>query len=193
MDAWVKEELAKGYICPSKSPTAASSFFVKKSDRSLCLVVDYWKLNNVTKKNQYPLPQTANLFNKLTEASIFTKTDLIWGFNNIWMKEGDKEKAAFVASGRLWEPTVMYFGFCNAPSTFQNMMNNVLAEEITTGHVVVYIDNILVFNNDLDQHRSLVQCILTKLQNNNLFCKPKKCKFEQDKIDFLGLVRPKEG
>jgi hypothetical protein len=82
----------------------------------------------------------------------------------------------------------MYFGFCNAPSTFQNMMNDILAEEIATGHVVCYIDDILVFNEDLEEHRILVNRILKKLQDNDLFCKPEKCKFEKDKVDFLGLV-----
>jgi hypothetical protein len=185
---FIKEHLEKGYIRPSKSSTAAPCFFVKKLDGSLQLVQDYWKLNEVTKKNQYPLPCIADLINMLTQSFIFTKMNLLWGFNNICIKEGDEEKVAFVADSRLWEPTVMFFGFCNAPSTFQNMMNNVLAEEIATGNIVVYIDDILVYNNDITTHQRLVNSILKKLQENNLFCKPEKCKFKQEKVNFLGLI-----
>jgi hypothetical protein len=78
--------------------------------------------------------------------------DLQWGFNNVRIKEGNKEKAVFITSKGLFEPTVMYFGFCNAPSTFQHMMNEVLKDEIATGHIVVYIDDILVFTNNLTIH-----------------------------------------
>jgi hypothetical protein len=81
----------------------------------------------------------------------------------------------------------MMFGLCNAPSTFQAMMNEVLAEEIATGHVVVYIDDILVFTDNLDLHRHLVHQVLEKLRTNDLFVKPEKCKWEQPGVDFLGL------
>jgi hypothetical protein len=101
--------------------------------------------------------------------------DLQWGFNNVRIKEGDKEKAVFITSKGLFEPTVMYFGFCNAPSTFQHMMNEVLKDEIATGHIVVYIDDILVFTNNLTIHQQLVACILEKLWSNDLFIKPEKC------------------
>jgi hypothetical protein len=113
--------------------------------------------------------------------------DLRWGYNNIRIKEGDEEKAAFMVGTALYEPTVMYFGFCNAPSTFQAMMNDVLAEEIATGHVVVYIDDILIFTNDIESHRALVNQVLAKLAANDLFCKPEKCFFKKPEVEFLGL------
>jgi hypothetical protein len=78
--------------------------------------------------------------------------DLHWGFNNVRIKEGDKEKVAFIMPKGLFKPTIMYFGFCNAPSTFQQMMNEVLKDKIATGHVVVYINNILIFMDNLTLH-----------------------------------------
>jgi hypothetical protein len=188
LDKWIDGELSKGYIRQSKSPTAAPVFFVKKKDGSLRLVQDYRALNAVTKKNKFPLPRVPNLIDQLSKASTFTSMDLCWGYNNIHIKEGDEEKAAFITHRGLFKPTVMYFGFCNAPSTFQAMMNEVLKEEIATGHVVVYIDNILIFTDDLTLHRQLVKQVLEKLRRNNLFCKPEKCHFEQLSVSFLGLV-----
>jgi hypothetical protein len=188
LDEWIKDELAKGYIRPSKSPTAAPVFFVKKKDGSLCLVQDYRALNAVTKKNKFPIPRISDLVDRLSASSIFTSMDLRWGFNNVRIWEGDEEKAAFIMPKGLFEPTVMYFGFCNAPSTFQQMMNEVLHEEIATGHVVVYIDDILIFTDDLILHRQLVHRVLEKLAKNDLFIKPEKCRFEQSEVEFLGLI-----
>ena len=85
----------------------------------------------------------SELLDKLKSAKLFTKLDIRWGYNNIRMKEGDEEKAAFIMHRGLYEPTVMTFGLCNAPSTFQAMMNHILKEEIATDHVIVYIDDIL--------------------------------------------------
>jgi hypothetical protein len=192
LDEWISGELAKGYIRPSKSSTAAPVFFVKKKDGSLRLVQDYRALNAATKKNKFPIPRIANLTDRLSKSSIFTSMDLRWGFNNVRIKEGDEEKAAFITSKGLFEPTVMYFGFCNAPSTFQHMMNEVLKDEIATGHVVVYIDDILVFTDNLTLHRQLVARVLEKLRSNNLFIKPEKCRFEQSEVEFLGLIVGKD-
>lgn len=88
----------------------------------------------------------------------------------------------------LFEPTVMYFGFCNAPSTFQFMMNEVLKDEIATSHVVVYINDILIFTDNAQLHRQLLERVLQKLRENDLFAKPEKCHFEQPSVDFLGLI-----
>jgi hypothetical protein len=188
LDEWIASKAAKGYICPSKSLTAAPVFFVKKKDGSLHLVQDYRALNAVTKKNKFPILCISNLIDWLSSNSIFTSMDLHWGFNNVQIQEGDEEKAAFITSKGLFEPTVMYFGFCNAPSTFQHMMNEVLKDKIATGHVVVYIDDILIFTDNLTLHRQLVNRVLEKLKANDLFIKLEKCQFEQSEVEFLGLI-----
>ena len=130
LDQWIDEELRKVYIRPSKSPIAAPVFFVKKKDGSLRLVQDYRKLNEITVKNRYPIPRITDLIDSLSQASIFTKIDLRWGYNNVRIKKGDEWKTAFVTHRGLFEAKVMYFGFSNAPATFQAMMNDLLSDLI---------------------------------------------------------------
>jgi len=95
LDQFLKENLETGQICPSKSPMASPVFFIKKKDGTLWLVQDYRALNAMTVKNKYPLPLISKLINKLRGAKYFTKLDVRWGFNNVWMKEGDEWKTAF--------------------------------------------------------------------------------------------------
>ena len=102
LDAFLKENLETGHIQPSKSPISSLVFFIKKKDGSLRLVQDYWALNAVTIKNKYPLPLISKLINKLQGVKYFTKLDVHWGFNNVWMKVGDKWKATFWTNRGLY-------------------------------------------------------------------------------------------
>src|SRR5258707_10543024 len=126
LDEFLRENLANGCICPSKSPMGAPVFLVKKKDGLLCLIQDYWKLNKIMVKNSYPLPLISNVLTHLHNAEFFTVLDLQWGFNNVQIKEGDEWKAVFRTNRGLFEPTIMFFGLCNSPATFQMMMNNIL-------------------------------------------------------------------
>ncbi|KAF8761975.1 hypothetical protein RHS01_00171 [Rhizoctonia solani] len=141
----IDEELATGKIRPSTSSAGAPVMFVKKADGSLRLVVDYRKLNDVTHKNVYPLPRQDDLMAKLRHAKIFTKLDLRWGYNNVWIKEGDKWKTAFRTKYGLFEYLVMPFGLTNAPAAFQHFMNNLFRDLIDVT-VVIYLDDILIFS-----------------------------------------------
>ena len=123
LEEFIWEQYAKGYIRPSKSPYTSPFFFIKKRDGKLQPVQDYRRLNSYTIKNQYPLPLITDLTASFTGAHIFTKLDIRWGYNNIRIKEGNQYKAAFKTNYGLWEPTVMFFGLCNSPSTFQAMMD----------------------------------------------------------------------
>ena len=107
-------------------------------------------------KDQYPLPQIWDLIDQLQGAKYFSKMDVCWGFNNVWIKQGDEYKAAFITHCGLFEPLVMQFRLCNTPATFQQMMNEIFQDEICSGKVVIYIDDILVFTADLDEHCKLV-------------------------------------
>ena len=126
MNKFIDENLRKEYIRPSNSPMASPFFFIKKGDGSLRPVQDYRKLNDFTIKNRYPLPLIQELTDKLRGARYFTKLDIRWGYNNVRIKEGDEWKAAFRTNRGLFEPTVMFFGLCNSPATFQRMMNDIL-------------------------------------------------------------------
>jgi hypothetical protein len=135
LDAFLKENLESGRICPSKSPMASPVFFIKKKDGALRLVQDYRALNAMTVKNKYPLPLIPELIAKLRGAKYFTKLDVRWGFNNVRMKEGDEWKAAFRTNRGLFEPLVMFFGLTNSPATFQTMMDDIFEELISEGVV----------------------------------------------------------
>ena len=188
LDSFLKEHLEKGYIIPSKSPMASPFFFVKKKDGKLRPVMDYRKLNDVTIKNVYPLPLASDIINRLRGAKVFTKFDVRWGYNNIRIKEGDEYKAAFVTNRGLFEPRVMYFGLTNSPATFQTLMNVIFADLIAEGKVAVYLDDILIWSDDLSEHRKVVKEVLSRLQKYDLYLRPEKCLFERDEIEFLGLI-----
>ena len=118
LDIWINKELKKGYICSSTSLIAALFFFVKKHDRSLWFIMDYRALNTITIKNCYLIPRIADLIESLSKASIFTKIDLRWGYNNVCIKEGNEWKTVFITRWDLFEATVMYFEFSNVPAIF---------------------------------------------------------------------------
>ena len=105
-------------------------FFVKKHDEGLRPCIDYRPLNAITKKNHYPIPHIADLIDALSQASVFTKIDLWWGYNNVRIHDGNEWKTVFIAKRGLFEATVMYFGFSNAPTTFQTIINNIFANLI---------------------------------------------------------------
>jgi Reverse transcriptase (RNA-dependent DNA polymerase) len=125
LDKFLKENLEKGYIRPSQSPMASPFFFVSKKDGKLQPCQDYRYLNDWTVKNSYPLPLISEIMDKLKGAKYFTKLDVHWGYNNIQIRKGDEWKAAFKMNKGLFEPTVMFFGMCNSPATFQAMMDNI--------------------------------------------------------------------
>ena len=119
---------------------------------------------------------------------MFTKLDLRWGYNNVRIKEGDKWKAAFTTYIGAYESTIMYFGLTNSPATFQAMMNNLFRDLINQGDTVTFIDNILVAIDMEEGHNELVEEVLRRLEENNLFIKPEKCKWKVREVEFLGVV-----
>jgi hypothetical protein len=188
LDTWITEQLEKGYIRPSKSPQASPFFFVGKKDGKLRPVQDYRYLNTQTIKNAYPILLISETIDKLKGAKYFSKADVRWGYNNICIKDGDQWKAAFKTQRGLFEPTVMFFGLCNSPTTFQSMMNHLFKDLIDHNVVVVYMDDILIYTQDLEEHRKITEEVLKILKNNDLYLKPEKCEFEKTKIEYLGLI-----
>ncbi|QRW22954.1 Reverse transcriptase (RNA-dependent DNA polymerase) [Rhizoctonia solani] len=183
----IDKELATGKIRPSTSSTGTPVMFVKKADGSLQLVVDYRKLNNITHKNIYPLPRQDDLMAKLQHTKIFTKLYLCWGYNNVWIKEGDERKTAFRTRYSLFEYLVMPFGLTNAPVAFQHFKNNLFRDVIDVT-VVIYLDDILIFSKKPKDHPVHVRGVLCRLMKNQLFCKLSKCHFHVTTVDYLGIV-----
>ena len=188
LDKFLQENLAKGYISESKSPISSPFFFIKKKDGSLRPVQDYRRLNEITVKNRYPIPLVSELVDRLKQAKVFTKLDIRWGYNNIRIKTGDEWKAAFVTNRGLFEPNVMFFGLTNSPSTFSAFMNDIFKDLIVEGKITIYLDDILIFSNDLETHRAVTREVLKRLAEHDLFCKPEKCEFEVPKVEYLGVL-----
>jgi len=153
---FVKEQLRKSYIQPSKSPQTAPVFFVGKKDGKKRMVQDYRYLNKWTVKNNYPLPLISDVLENIGTKKLFTKMDLRWRYNNIRIKEGDEWKAAFMMPKGSFELTVMFFGLTNSPATFQVMMNELLRDLINTRKVAVFIDDVIVGTETEEGHDELV-------------------------------------
>jgi len=152
-------------------------------------VQDYRNLNKLTILNRYPLPLTLDLIHRLRGAKLFTKLDVRWGYNNVRIREGDEWKAAFITHEGLFEPTVMFFGLCNSPATFQGMMDDIFRSLIIAGLVLVYIDDILIYGGrNVEEHRRIVREVLLLLRKHHLYLKPEKCDFEKLKVEYLGMI-----
>jgi len=168
---------------------ASPFFFVSKKDAGkLRPCQDYWYLNEWTIKNAYPLPLISEIIDKLKGARYFTKLDIRWGYNNIRIKKGDEWKAAFKTNCGLYKPMVMFFGMCNSPATFQAMMDSIFDDMISNSFIIVYMDDMFIFEKDLSPLITNTRSILWWLQDNNLYLKLSKCEFHKMKIKYLGMI-----
>jgi len=167
LQEWLKEMEKTGKIKRSTSPAGSPILFVTKPHGGgLRLCVDYQALNRITIPNRYPLPLMQQLQDRVQGARWFTKMDFKNGFHLIRMRKGDEWKTAFRTRYGLFEFLVIPFGLTNAPSTFQDMMNQVLSDLLDTG-VVAYMDDILVYAKTEDEHDSLVKEVLWRPQEND--------------------------
>jgi hypothetical protein len=182
----------KGYIHPSSSPWGAPVLFVSKKDGSMRMCIDYRSLNEVTIKNKYPLPRIDDLFDQLQGAKYFSKIDLRSGYHQLRIKEADIQKTAFVTRYGQYEFTVMPFRLTNTPAFFMNLMNKVFMEELDK-FVVVFIDDILIYSKNREDHKRHLRIVLGKLRAHQLYAKLSKCEFWLEKIAFLGHILTAEG
>ena len=189
---YISENLKKGFIRESKSPAGYPILFAPKKDGKLRLCVDYRKLNDITIKNRYPLPNIGELQDRLGNAKIFTKLDLRGAYNLIRMKEGEEWKTAFRTRYGHYEYLVMPFGLTNAPATCQALINNVMRAHLDQT-VIAYLDDILIFSANKEEHVKHVQDALQCLSQAGLLLQPEKCEFHRNKVEFLGFVVSTEG
>jgi hypothetical protein len=172
----LNELLKKGLICPSSSPWGCPAIFVKKKDQSLWMCVDYRPLNAVTVKNKYPLPRIDILFDQLSKAKVFSKIDLRSGYHQIKIRPEDVPKTTFSTRYGLYEYLVMSFGLTNAPTHFMYFMNSVFMPELDK-FVVVFIDDILVYSENEEEHAEHLHIVLTRLREHQLYAKFSTCEF----------------
>jgi len=144
-------------------------------------------------KNNYPLPLISDVLENIGTKKVFMKMDLRWDHNNVRIKEGDEWKAAFTIPEGPFEPMVMFFGLTNSPVTFQAMMNELLRDLINTGKVAAFIDDIIVGMEMEEGHDELVAEVIKRLEENDLYVKPEKCKWKIWEMRFLEVVIGPEG
>jgi hypothetical protein len=185
---FVDEHLATGKIQPSKSPQASPFFFVPKKDGSVRPYQDYRYVNSHTVKNAYPLPLISDLVDRLQGSHIFTKMDIRWGYNNVLIRPKDRWKAAFITPFGLFEPTVMFFGLCNSPTTFQALMDHLFGDFIAEGWLIIYMDDLLIHSAGDVEHQERTEKVLQRLQDNHLYLTLEKCAFAVPEVEYLGMV-----
>ena len=173
LQRYIGESLAAGLIRLSSSPAGAGFFFVGKNDGSLRPCINYRRLNAITVKNRYPIPN-------------FMKLDLRNAYHLVRIREGDEWKTAFNTPRGHYEYMVMPFGLTNGPAVFQALINDVLRDVINR-NVFVYLDNILVFSETLEEHVAHVRLVLQRLLENRLYAKAGKCEFHRSTVQFLGF------
>ena len=189
---YVNKHLEKGFIRKSKSSIAHGVLFAPKKDGGLRVCIDYRKLNEITKKNRYPLPRIDELQDRLIGAKWFTAIDVRDAYYRVRMKEGEEWKTAFRTRWGLYEYLVMPFGLTNAPATFQELINDTLREYLDD-FVLAYLDDVLIFSQTYEEHVQHVRKVLEKLREKDLPVKLSKCEFHKQRIRFLGYIVSTDG
>lgn len=188
---YITKLLKSGKIRPSKSPFGAPLFFVRQNGQ-LRGVIDYRALNLLTKKNNAPIPRIDEILDRLGRAAVFSKMDMKTGFHQIRIRPSDVEKTAFNSKYGHFEFLVMPMGLCNAPATFQTLMNSIFYDHLDD-FVVVYIDDLLVFSKNREDHLRHLEIVLSRLKAHQLYIGRAKCHFMASEIDFLGLIVSQQG
>ena len=186
------QKLLKGMLCddiiqPSKNPWGSPIVLVRKKDGSIRMCVDYRKLNGVTRKDAYPLPPIDDTLDTLSGSKWFSTLDLISGYWQVEVNEKDREKMAFCSHEGLFEFNVMPFGLCNAPATFQRVMNLVLAG-LQWSSCLVYLDDIIILGRNFEEHLKQIRAVLERLRMAGLKLKPAKCNFFKQEVQYLGHI-----
>nr|GEX38001.1 putative reverse transcriptase domain-containing protein [Tanacetum cinerariifolium] len=184
----------KGFKRPSSSPWGAPVLFVKKKDGSFWMCIDYRELNKLTLKNRYLLLRIDDLFDQLQGLSIYLKIDLRLGSHQLRVREEDIPKAAFRTRYGHYEFQVMSFGLtnANAPAIFMDLMNRVCKPYLDK-FVIVFIDDILIYLKNEQEHKEHLKLILELLKREKLYAKFSKCEFWIPKVQFLGHVIDSRG
>ena len=194
----LEEELERllntGCIEPSTSPYSSGLVLVRKKDESLRVCVDYRALNRVTVPDRYPMPRIDELIDTVgkCQGKYFTSLDSMKGYHQVKMAEGSKDKTAFTCHQGLFQYRKMPFGLTNAPATFQRLMATLFAGR-EWSFVFIYLDDLLVVSRSFEEHVEHLGKVFQKLEEANLKLKPQKCKFAQEKIEYLGHTLTAKG
>ena len=183
----VDEMQRQGVVQASRSPWASPVVLVPKKDGSLRFCVDFRRLNTITRKDVYPLPRVDDIFDTLNGACYFTSLDLASGYWQVELNDDAREKSAFATYHGLYEFIRMPFGLCNAPATFQRVMQAVLAG-LEWQSCFVYLDDVLIASRTFDERLTHIREVFVRLRAAGLRLKPKKCLFHREEVPYLGHV-----
>ena len=177
--------LKDGIVEPSRSPWASPVLLVPKKDGSTRFCVDYRRLNAVTKRDRYPLPQIQDIFDAMGGSTVFSTLDLKSGYWQIPMDKRDREKTAFTCHRGHFQFNRVPFGLTNAPAVFQRAMDGILSPVLGRS-ALVYIDDIVVFSRSTEEHLEHLREVFTLLRGAGLRLKSTKCEFSRDSVELLG-------
>jgi len=189
---FIEENLTTGFIQPTSSPHGALVLFVKKKDGSLCLCVDFRGLNRISKKDRYPLPLISNLLDLPRKARVYSKIDLRHAYHLVRIADGEEWKTALRTRYGSFEWSVMPFGLTNAPVAFQRFMNDIFSDLLDVC-VMIYLDDILIYSNNMSEHHWHVKEVLKHLHKAGLYAKAEKCKFHSKSVEYLGYILSPSG
>ena len=189
----IQEMLDGGAIHPSQSPWCNVVVLVRKKDGGLRFCIDFRRLNSWTKKDAYPLPRMQETMESMVGARFFSTMDLKSGFWQVKMAKDSQQYTAFmVGSMGVYEFLRMLYGLCNAPATFQRLMQNCLGE-LNLTYALIYLDDMIVFSQTAEEHLNHLRVVFACFLEHGLKLKPSKCQFLQDEITFLGHEISAEG
>ncbi|KAI3784118.1 hypothetical protein L1987_43211 [Smallanthus sonchifolius] len=188
----LQELLDKCFIRPSSLPWGAPVLFVKKKDGTFRVCIDYRELNIVTIKNRYPLPRIDDLFDQLQGSSFYSKIYLRYGYHQLRVRDEDISKTAFRTRYGHYEFMVMPFGLTNAPAVFMDLMNRVCKPYLDQ-FVIVFIDDILIYSKNKEEHEEHLRLKLELLKKEQLYAKFSNCVFWIREVQFLGHVVNEKG
>lgn len=191
-DEHTSKMLAQEVIEPSRSPWASPVVLAPKPNGGVRFCIDFRKLNAVTKKDVYPLPRMSDLLDAMQGAQYFSTLDLLSGYWQIPLTESAKEKTAFITSTGLYQWKVMPFGLCNAPASFQRMMDVILAG-LKWNCSLVYLDDVIVFSRTFEDHLNDLQKVFDRLHESDLILSPSKCTLCSRRVKYLGHIVSNEG
>ena len=192
LEKMIEELLDMGVIVESTSPYSAPIVLARKKDGSFRMCIDYRALNDITIKNKFSMPRIDDLMDELQGARFFSKIDLRSGYYQIPVRIEDRPKTAFNTHMGHYEFKVMPFGLCNAPATFQALMNKVFSKYLRK-FVVIFFDDILIYSKNWQDHIRHIEETLKVLKAQQLYAKKSKCAFGQQSLEYLGHIIMKEG